>query len=147
MKALIQRVLSASVSVGDDIVARIKCGLVVFVGVAADDSDRDVEYISRKILDMRIFSDEQDKFNLSVLDSRGSVVLISQFTLLADTRKGRRPSFVNAAPPQKAENLFNSLVTLMKSSDIDVQAGRFRQHMLVELINDGPVTIMLDSKM
>ena len=146
MKALVQRVSQASVTVDGKVVGKIGRGLVVLVGVAAEDTEKDVSYLADKVAQLRIFADDAGKFNISALDSGGEMLLISQFTLLADTRKGRRPSFIEAAPPQQAESLFNLFVERMRSTGLKVQTGRFQQHMLVEIHNDGPVTIMLDSR-
>ena len=146
MKALVQRVSKASVSVGDEVVGRIGQGLVVLVGVARGDTERDAIYLADKIINLRIFADEASKFNLSALEAKGDILVISQFTLLADTRKGRRPSFEEAAPPVQAETLVNFFVDRVRESRLKVETGRFQQHMLVELHNDGPVTIALDSR-
>jgi D-aminoacyl-tRNA deacylase len=145
VKALVQRVDRAMVSVNGENTGAIEKGLVALIGVAMGDEDNDVNYLADKILNLRIFSDDEGRFNLSCLDIKGELLLVSQFTLLADTRKGRRPSFVNAAPPDKAEKLFNNLVAMVKTSGVTVQTGQFQQHMIVEIINNGPVTIMLDS--
>jgi D-tyrosyl-tRNA(Tyr) deacylase len=146
VKALLQRVSSASVSVGGEVVGSIGRGLVVLVGVADGDGDKDIYYLAQKIVNLRIFAGEAEKFNLSALDIRGELLLVSQFTLLADTRKGRRPSFTDAAPPPQAEELFRQLVEQVKASGLRVATGRFQQYMQLEIHNDGPVTIMLDSK-
>ena len=146
MKALLQRVEKASVSIASEEVGRIDRGLVVFVGVANGDTVNDAEYLVQKIINLRIFSDEEGKFNLSVLDIGGELLLVSQFTLMADTRKGRRPSFVEAASPDKAEELFEGFVKKASATGLRVATGRFQQYMHVEIHNDGPVTIMLDSK-
>ena len=146
MKALLQRVTRASVSVAGEVVGRIGRGLAVFVGVASGDTERDTQYLVQKIINLRIFSDEAGKFNLSVLDIKGELLLVSQFTLLADTRKGRRPSFVEAAPPAQAEQLFGEFVEQARASGLKVETGRFQQYMQVEIHNDGPVTILLDSR-
>jgi D-tyrosyl-tRNA(Tyr) deacylase len=126
-------------------VGRIGPGLVVFLGVAEGDTEKDAQYLMQKIINLRIFADNEKKFNLSALDVGGELMLVSQFTLLADTRKGRRPSFERAAGPEKAETLFDCAVGLAKESGLKVATGRFQQHMQVEILNDGPVTIMLDS--
>jgi D-tyrosyl-tRNA(Tyr) deacylase len=139
-------VSKASVSVAGEEVGRIGHGLVVFLGVADGDTEKDAQYLMQKIINLRIFADSEQKFNLSALDVRGELLLVSQFTLLADARKGRRPSFESAARPEKAETLFNYAVGLAGDSGLKVATGRFQQHMQVEIYNDGPVTIMLDSR-
>ena len=146
MKALLQRVTRASVTVEGDKVSEIGRGLVALVGVAQGDSEKDARYLADKTVNLRIFSDEAGKFNLSLLDIRGELLAVSQFTLLADTRKGRRPSFTQAAPPGEAEALFDSFVEIARATGLKVSTGRFQQHMLVEIHNDGPVTVLLDSK-
>ncbi len=146
MKALLQRVTEASVSVAGELVGRIGPGLVVFVGVADGDTDKDAQYLVQKTVNLRIFADEEGKFNLSILDIKGELLLVSQFTLLADTRKGRRPSFIEAAPPERAEELFNHFVEQASATELKVETGRFQQYMQVEIHNDGPVTILLESR-
>ncbi len=146
MKALIQRVTKAAVTVDGEVVGKIGQGFVVLIGIANEDSEKDIDYLVDKIAQLRIFSDADGKFNISALEIGGEMLVISQFTLLADTRKGRRPSFIGAAPPQQAEHLFNLFVERLRNTGIKVETGRFQQHMLVEIHNDGPVTIMLDSK-
>ncbi|MDO8567543.1 MAG: D-aminoacyl-tRNA deacylase [Dehalococcoidales bacterium] len=146
MKALLQRVTGASVSVNDEEVGRIGPGLVVLLGVAAGDTEKDAQYLLQKVVNLRIFSDPEGKFNLSALDVKGGLLLVSQFTLLADARKGRRPSFTDAAPPEQAQQMFNYFVEQAHTSGLKVATGRFQQHMLVEIHNDGPVTVMLDSR-
>ena len=146
MKVLLQRVTRASVSVDGEVVGRIERGLVVFVGVASGDDAEDTRYLAQRTVNLRIFSDAAGKFNLSALDIQGELLVISQFTLLADTRKGRRPSFDQAAPPARAEELFEQFVATVRASGLKVETGRFQAHMLVEIHNDGPVTILLDSK-
>ncbi len=146
MKALLQRVAEGSVSVGGEVVGRIGRGLVVLVGVAGGDTERDARYLAQRTVNLRIFPDEAGKFDLSVLDVRGELLVVSQFTLLADTKKGRRPSFVDAAPPIQAEELFEKFVDEARTTGLKVATGRFQQHMLVEIHNDGPVTILLDSR-
>jgi D-tyrosyl-tRNA(Tyr) deacylase len=146
VKALLQRVSHASVSVAGEAVGKIGRGLVVLLGVAVGDTAKDAQYLVPKIVNLRIFTDAQDKFNLSALDVKGDLLLVSQFTLMADARKGRRPSFTEAAPPEQAEALFNYAVGLARESGLKVATGRFQQHMLVEIHNDGPVTVMLDSR-
>ncbi|MEE8194626.1 MAG: D-aminoacyl-tRNA deacylase [Dehalococcoidales bacterium] len=146
MKALLQRVTAASVSIDDKQVGSIGRGLVLLVGVAVGDTEKDVDYLLQKTVNLRIFSDEAGKFNLSALDIEGELLLVSQFTLLADTRKGRRPSFTRAAPPAQAEELFQLFVSKAHATGLRIATGRFGQHMQVEIINDGPVTILLDSR-
>ena len=146
MKALIQRVNRASVSVEGKIVGKIGPGLVVFIGVANGDSTEDIQYLTRKIVELRIFDDADGKFNLSALDVKGELLLVSQFTLLATTRKGRRPGFTDAAAPEIAATLFNQFVEQVRAAGLKVETGRFQTHMLVEINNDGPVTIFIDSR-
>ncbi len=146
MKALLQRVTKASVSVIGEVVGRIGPGLVVLVGVANGDTERDAQSLAQRTVNLRIFADEASKFNLSVLDVKGELLVVSQFTLLADTRKGRRPSFVEAAPPELAEQLFERFVQQARAAGLKVETGRFQQHMQVEIHNDGPVTVLLDSR-
>ncbi len=146
MRALIQRVAQASVSVDGVVVGSIGPGLIVLLGVGRGDAEEDAEYLVEKIANLRIFADAEDKFNLSALDSGAEVLLVSQFTLYADTRKGRRPSFVDAAPPQDAEPLFQRTIGMFRERGMKVETGRFQEHMLVQLVNDGPVTLMLDSQ-
>ena len=136
----------ASVSVDGEVVGQIGQGLVVFLGISGGDTERDARYLAEKTVGLRIFSDSDGRFNLSVLDTWGELLVVSQFTLLADTRKGRRPSFTEAAPAEEAEALFERFLSYLRSSGLRVESGRFQQHMLVEIHNDGPVTILLDSK-
>ena len=146
MKALLQRVTGASVSIGGEVVGRIGRGLVILVGVASGDTEKDVDYLAQKVVNLRIFPDDAGRFNLSALDIKGELLAVSQFTLLADTRKGRRPSFVEAAPPVQAEELFERFVEQIRATGLKVETGRFQQYMQVEIHNDGPVTILLDSR-
>ena len=145
MKALLQRVSSAAVAIEGTEVGRIGPGLCVLVGVAIGDTEKDVDYLVSKLAGLRIFADEAGKFNLSLLDVKGEMLLVSQFTLLADARHGRRPGFTDAAPPDVAESLFNLFVEKTRATGLRVATGRFQAYMQVEIINDGPVTIMLDS--
>ncbi len=147
MKTLVQRVSRASVSVNDKIVGKIGPGLVVFLGVAQGDSKEDASYLANKVVNLRIFADEASKFALSALETRGEILIVSQFTLLADSRKGRRPSFTEAAPPDLAEELYEFFVEQVRSTGLKVETGLFQEHMLVQIYNDGPVTISLESKM
>jgi len=146
VKVVLQRVTGASVSVAGEVVGRIGRGLVVFVGVANGDTGKDAEYLAQKIVSLRIFPDDAGKFNLSAQDIKGELLVVSQFTLLADTRKGRRPSFSEAAPPAQAEELFDQFVKQAGTTGLKVETGRFQQYMQVEISNDGPVTILLDSR-
>lgn len=146
MRALSQRVSQASVSVEGQVIAAIKQGFVVFVGVGRGDSDIDARYLAEKIANLRVFADESGKFNLSILDIGGEVLVVSQFTLFASTRKGRRPSFTDAAPPEEAEPLVDTFVQFLRTAGLRVDTGRFQQYMLVEIHNDGPVTIFIDSE-
>jgi len=142
----VQRVSRASVSVNDKIVGKIGPGLVVFLGVAQGDSREDASYLANKVVNLRIFADEASKFALSALETRGAILVVSQFTLLADSRKGRRPSFTEAAPPDLAKELYEFFVEQVRFTGLKVETGLFQEHMLVEIHNDGPVTILLESK-
>jgi len=146
LKVLLQRVTGGSVSIDGEVVGKIGQGLVAFVGVADGDTEKDIEYLVPKMTGLRIFSDEEGRFNVSALDTGGELLLVSQFTLLADTRKGRRPGFSGAAPPEQAEKLFERFVELSRDTGLKVETGRFQEYMQVEIHNDGPVTIMLDSR-
>jgi len=145
VKALLQRVTRASVTVDDEEVGKIGQGLVVLLGVAHGDTEKDAQYLAQKIANLRIFADSEGKFNLSALDVHGELLVVSQFTLLADTKKGRRPSFIDAAPPEQADKLFAYFAEQAKATGLKVATGRFQAYMQVEIHNDGPVTIMLDS--
>ena len=146
MKALLQRVSKASVSIDEQVKGEIDRGIVVLLGVGQGDSEADARYLAEKTANLRIFSDEAGKFNLSALDIGGQVLVVSQFTLLADTRKGRRPSFVDAAPPEEAEPLVEKFIGYLNETGLKVGKGVFGGHMQVEIHNDGPVTILLESK-
>jgi D-tyrosyl-tRNA(Tyr) deacylase len=146
LKVLLQRVTQASVTISGELLGSIGAGLVLLVGIAKGDGFKDAQYLAQKTVGLRIFADAESKFNLSVQDIGGELLIISQFTLLADARKGRRPSFSDAALPAEAEKLFNDFVNEVKKSGLRVQTGRFQAHMHVEIHNDGPVTVMLDSK-
>lgn len=145
MRAVIQRVKKSSVTVEEKITGSIGAGLMVLIGVEDGDSEKDADYIADKITGLRIFEDEQGKMNLSVEDIGGEVLAVSQFTLLADARKGRRPSFTKAAAPNEANALYRKVIEKVLSKGIHVEEGVFRAEMLVEIHNDGPVTILLDS--
>jgi len=145
VRAVVQRVAEASVRVDSQEIARIGRGLVVLLGVGVEDADEDAEYMASKISGLRIFDDRQGKMNLSVTDVGGAVLVISQFTLYGDCRKGRRPSFTNAAEPAKAKALYEAVVEKLLARGLAVQPGRFQAAMQVSLVNDGPVTLQLDS--
>ena len=144
MKAVLQRVRRGRVSVGGDTIAVIERGLVVLIGVGQADTTSEAEWLAEKCAVLRVFEDEQGKTNLSVQDVAGEVLVVSQFTLYADTRKGRRPSFINAAPPEIAQPLVDHFVDHLGGLGVSVQKGIFGAHMLVEIENDGPVTIILE---
>ena len=139
-------VSEASVRVDGQVTGQIGCGLVVLLGVAHDDSQDDARALAEKIIGLRIFEDEQGKMNRSLAEVDGALLVISQFTLLGDCRRGRRPSFIAAAEPEKAQALYEDFVMAAKSQDLEVATGVFRAHMDVSLINDGPVTLLLDSR-
>lgn len=145
MRAVIQRVKSASVKVDGELVSEIGTGLLIFLGVAQNDSDTELEYIANKVANLRIFEDADGKMNLSLLDTGGSALVVSQFTLYGDCRKGRRPSFINAARPEVANDLYDQFISLLNELNIPTQGGTFQAMMDVQLVNDGPVTILLDS--
>ena len=146
MKAVIQRVSEASVKVNNEITGEISQGLLLLVGIEENDEKEDAEWLSKKILDLRIFSDEEGKMNRSVKDINGEILCVSQFTLIADYKKGNRPSFIKAAKPEKAVPLFEYFKGLIKSSGLKTESGIFGADMKVSLLNDGPVTIVMDSK-
>lgn len=146
MRAVLQRVSSASVTVNGEIVGAIKSGLLVLLGVASGDSENDARNLADKTAELRIFEDDAGKMNLSVGDVGGAMLVVSQFTLLGDCRKGRRPSFVAAAPPDVAERLYETFVAAVAVKGIPTETGRFRANMQVALVNDGPVTLILDSR-
>ena len=146
MIAVVQRVTRASVRVGSETVGAIDAGLLVLLGVALGDTEADSEWLANKCAELRIFRDDADKMNLSVIDIGGSVLVVSQFTLLGDCSRGRRPSFTNAAPPAEADQLYRNFVDRLVSRGLNVATGVFQAMMEVELVNDGPVTMLLDSK-
>jgi len=146
MRAVIQRVSSASVRIDKKITGQIGHGLVVLVGIHTDDTNRDLQWLADKIINLRIFNDEQGKMNISLADMGGEMLIISQFTLYGDCRKGRRPGYSNGAPPEIAEPLYLKFVEEVKNHRINVATGTFQTAMEVELVNDGPVTLMLDSE-
>ncbi|MCF6461359.1 D-aminoacyl-tRNA deacylase [Clostridium sp. Cult3] len=146
MRAVVQRVLNANVKVNGDTVGKIGKGLLVFLGIGEDDDNKDLEYMVEKILGLRIFEDTNSKMNLSLLDVEGEILVISQFTLYGDVRKGKRPSFSSSARPEMAESMYNKFIAMCKERGIKAEEGIFGADMKVELINDGPVTILIDSK-
>ena len=145
MRAVVQRVSQAAVKVDGTVVGKIGHGVLLLLGVQTGDTENDLRWMLDKVLNLRIFEDEQGKMNLSLKDVNGQLLVVSQFTLLGDARKGRRPSFTEAAPPELAKAYFEKFVDLA-SKEIDVKSGVFQAHMEVQLVNDGPVTILLDSK-
>ena len=145
MRALVQRVAQASVAVADETSGEIGAGLVILLGVSKDDEEADASYLVEKISNLRIFADDNNHFNLSVLDVGAEVLVVSQFTLYAETRKGRRPDFNQAAGPDEARRLYEHTAQLFRDAGLTVATGRFQEHMQVTLQNDGPVTLMLDS--
>lgn len=146
MRCVIQRVTRASVEVSGELVGRIDNGFLVLLGAEEGDTEADARYCADKIAGLRVFEDENDKMNLSLMDVGGRVLLVSQFTLLADARHGRRPDFIKAAKPDVAEPLCDRVKAMLEEKGLNVETGRFRTHMEVSLLNDGPVTILLDSR-
>jgi D-tyrosyl-tRNA(Tyr) deacylase len=146
MRAVVQRVTRAKVTVGSEITGEIENGLVVLLGVARDDSEADADYLAKKIVSLRIFDDEAGKMNRSVRDIDGGVLVISQFTLYGDVRRGLRPSWIQAAAPEVAKSLYELFIAQLRNLSVEVACGSFRSLMQVELVNDGPVTILLDSR-
>ena len=144
MRALVQRVSSGRVTVNGDLVAHIERGVVILLGIGPQDGEEQARFLVEKIAHLRIFEDEQGKMNRSLLDINGQAIVVSQFTLYADTRKGRRPSFTDAAPPEMAEPLVERFANFLQDSGVPTQMGEFGAHMLVEIANDGPVTIWLE---
>jgi D-tyrosyl-tRNA(Tyr) deacylase len=146
MKAVLQRVSSASVSVDEQVVGRIGAGLLVLLGVEQGDTEQDLAYLAEKTAQLRIFEDAAGKMNLSVQDVGGGVLVVSQFTLLGDCRKGRRPGFTKAAPPELADRYYRQFADHLRQTGLEVATGTFQAHMQVQLTNDGPVTMLLDSR-
>ena len=146
MRAVVQRVTQAQVIVEEEQVGNCGPGLVVLLGVGQEDTEADARFLADKIVNLRLFSDAADKMNLSVKDIGGSIMAVSQFTLYGDCRKGRRPNFTAAAPPDQARSLYEQFVIYCREQAVPVETGRFQAHMLVEIYNDGPVTLLVDSK-
>ena len=145
MRAVVQRVKQSTVTTDNKIVGQIGSGLLVLLGVAKGDTAKDADYLANKIINLRIFEDEDRKMNRSLLETGGELLAVSQFTLLADCRKGRRPSFIEAAEPDKATDLYEKFVNMVRAKGVRVQTGRFRAMMEVALVNDGPVTVIIES--
>ena len=145
MRAVVQRVTSASVRVASELVSEIGPGVLILLGVAQDDTDTEVAYIANKVANLRIFEDPAGKMNCSLLEVGGAALVVSQFTLYGDCRKGRRPSFIKAARPETANTLYEAFIAALEAEGVPTQGGTFQAMMAVELINDGPVTILLDS--
>ena len=145
MRAVIQRVTEARVSVGDEIVSGIGAGLCIFLGIGVDDREKDAEFLASKIGSLRIFEDEQGKMNRSVRDIHGELLVVSQFTLYGECRKGNRPSFSAAAAPEPAKRLYDYFVQRLRQTELKVATGEFRAHMKIALVNDGPVTLILET--
>lgn len=146
MRAVVQRAAGARVTVDGETTGEIDRGLLVLLGVGRDDTDRDIEYLADKIVNLRIFEDENGKMNISLLDIKGQLLVVSQFTLFGDCRKGKRPGFDKAAAPEVAQALYGRFVDRCRSLGVTTETGRFQAEMLVELKNDGPVTLLLDSR-
>jgi D-tyrosyl-tRNA(Tyr) deacylase len=146
MRAVVQRVTRAKVSVSGEIVGQIAAGLCVFVGVGREDTETDADALADKVVGLRVFEDDQGKMNKSLPEARGSLLAVSQFTLFGDARKGKRPSFGDAMEPVRAQELFERFCARSRSQGAAVETGRFRAEMLVELVNDGPVTLLVDTK-
>jgi len=145
MRAVIQRVTRAKVSVGTEVTGQIAGGLLVLLGVGMDDTQSDADYLAEKIVGLRVFEDDNGKMNRSIVETGGAVLAVSQFTLYGDVRRGKRPSFDAAAPPERARELYEYFVDRIRAAGVGCQSGRFQAAMEVELVNDGPVTILLDS--
>jgi len=146
MRAVVQRVRESNVTVEGETVGEIGFGLMVLIGVSTEDTEKDLKYIVEKVMNLRVFDDENGVMNKSVLDVGGSILAVSQFTLYGDARGGRRPSYFRAAKPEMANELYEKAVAAWRDNDIHVETGRFRTEMMVSLVNDGPVTILLDSE-
>lgn len=146
MRAVVQRVSRAKVTVAGELTGEIGVGLLILLGVAEEDTQTDASFLAEKLAGLRIFPDDEGKMNRSLIEANGSMLVVSQFTLLGDCRKGKRPSFIKAARPEMAVNLYNTFVAEVRGRGITVATGRFQEHMDVELVNDGPVTLLVDSR-
>jgi len=146
MRAVLQRVQSGSVTIGGDVIGSISGGLVILLGIKRGDTEKDALYLAEKCVNLRIFSDADGKFNLSAIDVVAELLIVSQFTLYADCRKGKRPNFIEAAPPEQSEPLYYSFISRIRESGLKVESGKFGGKMRVTIVNDGPVTILLESK-
>lgn len=146
MRAVVQRVTYSKVTVDGKVIGEIQKGLNVLLGIGQEDTDKDIEYLADKIVNLRIFEDSNEKMNLSLLDVKGELIVVSQFTLYGDCRKGKRPSYDKAARPEVAESMYNRFLDYLKKYDIKVQTGKFQAMMMVDIQNDGPVTLLIDSK-
>ena len=146
MRALIQRVSSADVQNSEELISSISVGLLIFLGVSQNDNEGDAKYLADKILSLRIFPDTENKFNYSAIDIGAELLVVSQFTLYANTRRGRRPDFISAAKPEIAEVLYSHFISLLETSGLNIVSGEFQTDMRVSLVNTGPVTIMIDSE-
>jgi D-tyrosyl-tRNA(Tyr) deacylase len=145
LKVIVQRVSKASISISDETFSSIGSGLVLLVGISINDGPNDIQYLVNKIMNLRLFPSTKSNFDISAKDVNCEILIVSQFTLYADTNKGRRPSFTEAASPEKAGEIFNQLINSFKKTGLVIKTGKFQSHMMVELINDGPVTIIIDS--
>lgn len=146
MRAVVQRVSQASVTVGEEVVGQIGAGFLVLLGVADSDAPADLEWLVNKIVGLRVFEDDEGRMNRDIVESGGAMLVVSQFTLLGDCRKGRRPSFVKAARPEIARETYDAFCDVVRAKGIEIETGRFQQHMDVALVNDGPVTLLIDSE-
>ena len=146
MRCVVQRVTSASVRVGEEVTGAIGPGLMVLIGISSEDGAADLKYIAEKVLHLRVFDDDRGVMNRSVLDAGGAILAVSQFTLYGDARGGRRPSYFRAAKPEQANEMYEKLIAIWREAGVQVETGRFRAEMQVSLVNDGPVTILLDSE-
>ncbi|HEX9062973.1 MAG TPA: D-aminoacyl-tRNA deacylase [Clostridia bacterium] len=146
MRAVVQRVLHSCVKVDNIIVGEIQKGIMLLLGIENEDDQKDIEYLAEKIINLRIFDDQNGKMNISLLDIQGEILVVSQFTLYGDCKKGKRPSYDRAAKPEKAKEIYEDFIDYLKKFNIKVETGKFQASMIVEIINDGPVTLLIDSK-